>query len=335
MSKTLDGYYNVERARQAGALCDMLRQAGMGINEMCLLKILGRKMGRETTVEGQIKDGCRASLETLERESLLERRAIGKALGRLVDAGFITKTMDRDRRVAGELTKEGQRLQDMGLPTDASHVRQPLGRPRKDGSSAAQWQHCIYRAVVEVWNSIQFDGPKDRTAAQTVSTEVSAADKAVLDEIVDGPPPAETESEVKVTEQNLDEVFRHLGCYFPEHPTMGEAKARKLMINVLKDLARRAIDIGHIQRAGDFLWWLQNHKPDEFTRLMNVVQQLGSPMGLLQSAKYYWEEFAQFIRDIDAEEDGETANSELDDQESDDYDAHRDETDDEWMARNF
>jgi hypothetical protein len=304
--KQLDGYYNVERARQAGAMCDILRKAGLGINEMCLLKILARKMGRETNAEGQIKDGCRASLETLERESLLERRAIGKALGRLVDAGIITKTLDRHRRVAGEPTKEGQRRKDMGLPLDASHVRQPLGRPRKDGSSAAQWQHCIYRANLTVWDEIKWDKSASETGPKVdAPMEVSAAEQAAADtlDIHADQKAVEDESTVEVSKENINEVFKITSSSFlVEHDTYQVAdNPRGAMNKACKELAQLCLEYsGSLSSAGDFLRWVPMAHPEEVNRLLGAnkkgnpsVRLLGSPAGLLHTIDCLWKQFVE------------------------------------------
>jgi hypothetical protein len=304
--KQLDGYYNVERARQAGAMCDILRKAGLGINEMCLLKILARKMGRETNAEGQIKDGCRASLETLERESLLERRAIGKALGRLVDAGIITKTLDRHRRVAGELTKEGQRRKDMGLPRDDSHVRQPLGRPRKDGSSAAQWQHCIYRANLVVWDAIKWDKSASETEQNVHAPMEASVEEQAAADTLDVPAEqkaVEDESTVEVSKEHINEVFKiTTGSFLTEHDTYQIAdNPRGAMNKACKLLAQLCLGYsGSLSSAGDFLRWVPIDHPEEVNRLLGVdkkgnpsVRLLGSPAGLLHTVDLLWKKFVE------------------------------------------
>src|SRR5579863_2611952 len=179
----MDNYFNMARAKQAYGLRQKLAAAGLGSSELLLLMILARKMGREDDLEsGQIKDGCRAALETLEAESLMERKAIGAALARLTTAGFLIQTMDRDRRYlgVGELTKEGLRRQARGLslhnPAKNNYVRKPIGHPRKNGKQPGQWKHCVYHLVPEVWDSVVFETRDARQAAQV------SPDQRVLDD---------------------------------------------------------------------------------------------------------------------------------------------------------
>ena len=112
--------------------------------------------GKKVTVG--IVNGCCASLMTLDRESLLERKAVGKSLSKRIDAGIITQTYERD--LAGELTKEGERRKALGISLDCpeknNYQSRSIGAPRKDGDGNGRWKHCVYYLVPVVWDDRTF-----------------------------------------------------------------------------------------------------------------------------------------------------------------------------------
>lgn len=298
----MDNYCNLERVRQAFGLYEKTSeynrsrnegQPKLGGTELHLLLVLARKMGRKTDIRtGEVENGCRASLETLEREAGMERKAIGNSLGKLIDAGFITQTYDRDLRT--ELTREGKRRLERGLPLDNpaknNYQRQQMGARRKDGAGNGQWKHCVYHIVPAVWDSVVFDS---REVRETTVAPVSAEDQAVVDSI-DLPVATKSPASAAVSKKQADEVFENIKFYFAGHNTLvnqSEKDARRSMNATCVELAQRALDLGDIEYANNFLWWMINRRNTEWLRLTNKVQKLGSPVGLLKSVSDLWDEF--------------------------------------------
>jgi DNA-binding MarR family transcriptional regulator len=300
----MDGYFNLERVKQAHGLCDSIReynrnrtdpkkQPKLDSVELTVLMVLARKMGRKTDLTtGEIENGCRAALVTLEHETLMERTAIGRALGNLIDAGFITKTYDRCRLT--ELTKEGQRRKALGLSLDCpeknNYQRRPLGRPRDDKSDLGQWKHCVYHLVPAVWDGVVFDSREVPVAPAPVSAE----DQAPLDSM-DLPVAPKKSTGTSVTKPNADEAFRQIQYYFEGHNTLAnqsEKDARRSMNEACVELAQRALSEGDINYANNFLWWLMQRRNEVFAKLMDgTIKNLGVSFGLPKYIAELWDEF--------------------------------------------
>lgn len=300
----MDGYVNAEKVAVAYGLHKNLKAAGLGHIEHYLLITLAKRMGRKTDLDkGELLNGCRPSHEFLEEtDVILERKAIGKYIGHLEDAGFIRVTKDRHRAPEGELTKEGKRRVARGLPLDDgsdenNYVKKPMGRPRKDGKIQSQWEHCCY-FTTPIWDTIKFEGStKERkeTDAPVVDEARMAADSKVLDEIVDTqagivPQAVATENEPAIEEKHLDEVFRVLKFYFGRHKTMQHDDAERKTIHIRRDLARRALELGGIDRAGDFLSWLIKNHPAIVKKIM-ALDFLGGSIGLPKYIAALWPKF--------------------------------------------
>jgi hypothetical protein len=314
----MDNYFNLERVKQAHGLAETItaynrtireynlhrearkpKKSELGSTELTLLMILARKFGRIDEVDGKkvaigIVNGCRAKLETLERESLLERKAIGKALGKLIEAGFITQTYERG--LSGELTKEGERRQAVGLsldnPDKNNYQRRTIGAPRKDGSTNGQWKHCVYHLVPAVWDGVVFDSREVRVAPAAPAAPVSAEDQDV--DSIDLPVAAKAKASAGVTKKQTDEVFEDIiKHYFAGHSTLNQDgdKPRNSLRGACKELARRALDLGDLNYANNFIWWMIQRRNAEYVRLMEKVEFLGGPYGLQKSIADLWDEF--------------------------------------------
>jgi hypothetical protein len=64
---------------------------------------------------------------------------------------------------------------------------------------------------------------------------------------------------------------------------------------VCEELARRAIALGDLYKAGDFINYIKACEGSEYDRLMDKVQRLGSGAGLLKTIDMYWN---KFVKDV-------------------------------------
>ena len=294
----MDAYVNAEKVAVAYGLHKDLKAAGLGHIEHYLLITLAKRMGRETDIEtGELLNGCRPSHDFLEEtDVILERKAIGKYIGHLEEKGFIRVIKDRHRAPEGELTKEGKRRVSRGLPLDDgsdanNYQKRPMGRPRKDGKVSSQWQHCCYFAT-PVWDTVKFDEPKKRKdkSAPVVSSDVSVADRAVLDSFDQVPETKSTapESKSAISNEEFDTVLKIVNVEFIEHPVWSEENHRDLVGIAIHELGRRAIQAGHLYRGVEFLDWLYMHRRSTFDFLGNSEKFGGALMKIVTDN---WDQF--------------------------------------------
>ncbi|WP_263374994.1 hypothetical protein [Granulicella aggregans] len=136
---------------------------------------------------------------------------------------------------------------------------------------------------------------REAASAATVSAEAMAEVERVLADDADFSRSTRESIGTNVTKQDADEVFRFIQHYFAGHPTLtsqSEKNGLRSMNKACVELARKAIDLGNIQYASDFLWWLEQRRNEVYGKLMNgTIKNLGVDFGLLRYVNELWDEF--------------------------------------------
>jgi DNA-binding MarR family transcriptional regulator len=182
-------YLNGNRLYQAISLRESLQTDGMGATEHRVLEVLARMMASRT-VPGTLTviDTCFPSLDTLAMETLFVEKTVRKAIDKLVDLGYITKSVIPGRC----LGKRGYKSKYAGrryhlVPGKWDVIQSPFapnptdeGRCKEFAASEAATSNSpdalvADAAVLDSLDTIAPDGPtltnkprKDRLEAQRV-----------------------------------------------------------------------------------------------------------------------------------------------------------------------
>lgn len=325
----MDDYCNYKRMHDGLGLMDQMKAYNstleekdknrLGRTEYYLLILLARRFGKENTIKGQLLDGCHLTMDTLQEDSWMERKAICNALTKLVKSGFLRKTMSpRWGNPEGKLTWEGKQRKARGLslenPAKNNYVAQPTG-PKSKGGKNNWWDHCCYFAT-EKWDQIVWDERPNRAeAAPVIAGEISSEDQAILAALDKPAEETNTQSVAEdgtptftVSTAEITKVYGFTAKYFSEHETFANAdNPRGAMNTACKLLAKVSLNyMGTLESAGDFMRWLHEYQPKEIYRLTEelnhkkekVTKCLGGKNGLILSIETYWEKFVAFEKEM-------------------------------------
>jgi DNA-binding MarR family transcriptional regulator len=199
--------HNAHRLYQAIHLRPYLLKADLGLYEHRVLEVLAVRMARRTNPgKLTVMDTCFPSLETIADEAICNERTVRRALDKLIDAGFLTKSK---------------------IPA----------RKRHTSDARNKYESNRYHVVPEVWD--QVESPFGKTAEESTATPATAkvaAPKASdsLDfEVKNAEFPSARVRKNQAAE--VDKIAAYLKKHLGAHPTYQQADAKRIMDRCIED----------------------------------------------------------------------------------------------------
>ena len=276
-------WWNDLRSYQADVIIDTHMRKDRTSIHTSVLRVLAAAMANQT-IEGRltVKDTTFLSLKTLARRSHCSESSVRRAIQDLINDGFLTKSHIQGRKLRGR----------PGKTDEAGHN--------------GQFDNCRYHLVTKVWDAIPVpwkEAQKAREAkAKQIAVEpskpISAAEQATLDAIAEAPasklpvPTGTPAPKPNADAEEWREVFEWMRENFPDHPSMQEKNADKMMKPIIYgliqqagnaklvvmtldsldqdtvDYLNRAERLGGVIRAG-FEHWLNTFVDSTATRLLD------------------------------------------------------------------
>ena len=220
--------FNGRRLYQAMILGSKIKEAGLGATEHRVLENLARRMATKTvpgklTIEGT----CFPGIATIVKDTMLADRTVRYALARLIEHGFIEKTMIPGRKLRG--------------------------RPGGQSPKGNQYDNCRYH-VTPVWDAVVPETPFDGIAAGSKvsmmspapAPKASAEELQAIDTIVEGPPAAQDAKFETVTDERRskhDYILKIICEVFSGHPSLADQKLARTYTHPAIDKALDHADV--------------------------------------------------------------------------------------------
>jgi helix-turn-helix protein len=210
------GFHNRLRMHQATALLPSILKDSLGLNEHRVLQVLGAAMAKPPDPKSTkprspltVTDTCFPSIVTICRESLCSDSSVRRALTKLIDNGYITKSK---------------------IP----------GRKLRPGKHPNKFENNRYHLVSEVWDAAFT--PKDKVtgdASPSTLPPISDADRAADQAILDGfdTMPARKDSKPALAADKYTQteaIIALLNTNFRQHPTFEHKDANKIMTGCVR-----------------------------------------------------------------------------------------------------